>query len=365
MMKRHRIKKHIINTHRVVQTVTSLNEGPWRWEVGVRAGLAMGLPVAIFTFAGNQSLGLMASLGGFTALYCAARNPMERLRILPLIAAGLVVASTLGVLCSSNEWLTIACLITVSALACVLTIGIRLGPPGPIMFVLVAAVSGHLAAPKSLGGAAIPGLIIPALVAVGGLLAYFVVVAPLILPHVRRNTIPLNGFTRLFPRIQFDNITTSISLRVVSGVTIAALAGQLFRAYRSYWVIIAVVAILQGSHDRRLSSIRAVQRVLGTILGVLSFELIVMANPSPVWFILIIMLLQFATEVVVTRNYVLALIFITPLALSNSTIGHLAESNVTVEGRIFDTLLGAIIAMVVFWSGEAIRILRTRRSKSN
>ena len=76
------------------------------------------------------------------------------------------------------------------------------------------------------------------------------------------------------------------------------------------------------------------------------------------------MLLQFATEVVVTRNYVLALIFITPLALSNSTIGHLAESVVTVEGRILDTFLGAVIAMAVFWAGEAIRILRTRYVKS-
>jgi uncharacterized membrane protein YccC len=363
-MKKRAIRRHIVRTGRAVKSVTTLNDGPWRWEVGVRAGLAMGLPVAIFTFAGNQSLGLMASLGGFTALYCASRNPVERLRILPLVAIGLVIASTLGVLCSANEWLTISCLIVVSALACMLTIGTGLGPPGPIMFVLVAAVSGHLAAPKSLGGAAVPGKIIPALVAVGAALAYLVVVAPMILPRKRKNIVPATAPVQFFRGIQFDNITASISLRVVAGVIIAALLSRQLGAFRSYWVIIAVVAILQGSHDRRLSFIRAVQRVLGTFLGVLSFELIVMTNPSRIWFILIIMLLQFATEVVVTRNYVLALIFITPLALSNSTIGRLAESNVTVEGRILDTLLGAAIAMAVFWAGEAIRILRTRHIKS-
>ncbi len=359
-MKRHKIRKHIARTGHAVKTVATLNKGPWRWIVGVRAGLAMGVPVAIFTFAGNQSLGMMASLGGFTALYCAAQTPMERARILPFVAAGLVISSTIGVLCSANEWLALISLIFVSAIACVLTIGTRLGPPGPIMFVLVASVSGHLAAPKSSGGAGLPGQTIWVLVAVGATLAYLVTVMPLLLSKNWKKPDAVPGHKKWQARIQFDKITAAISARVVAGVAVAAVASHSLGAYRSYWVIMSVVAILQASDSRKLSAVRGIQRVLGTILGVLVFELIALANPTGIWIVLIIMLLQFATEVVVTRNYVLALIFITPLALANSTIGHMGNAGVTVEGRILDTLLGAFIAMVVFYAGEAIRLLRNR-----
>ncbi len=358
-MKKHPVRKHFVRTGRAVKTIATLNKGPWRWVVGVRAGLAMGLPVAIFTFAGNQSLGMMASLGGFTALYCAALTPLERARILPFVAAGLVVSSTIGVLCSANEWLAIASLIFVSAVACILTIGTRLGPPGPIMFVLVAAVSGHLAAPKSIGGVGVSYVVVPLLVAIGAFLAYLVTITPLVLPKNRRSSSV--GVRKKNWSPQFDRTTATISIRVVAGVAVAGFAGHSFGAYRSYWVIIAVIAILQAGHGRRLSAVRGVQRVLGTILGVLVFELIAFANPTGIWIVLIIMLLQFATEVVVTRNYVLALIFITPLALSNSTIGHMGNAGVTIEGRIFDTLLGAFIAMVVFYTVEGIQILRNHQ----
>ncbi|HRQ51137.1 MAG TPA: hypothetical protein PLR74_11410, partial [Agriterribacter sp.] len=140
-MKKRNIRHHIKRAEYTAQKITSLNKGPWRWAAGVQAGLAMGLPVALFTLLGNQSLGLMASLGGFTALYCAARSTRERMFALPLVGAGLVAASSLGVLCSGNEWLGTVCLVVVALLACILSMGSKLGPPGPIMFILVAAVS--------------------------------------------------------------------------------------------------------------------------------------------------------------------------------------------------------------------------------
>lgn len=335
----------------LAQKVTSLNEGPWRWAVGVQAGVAMGLPVALFTFTGNQSLGLMASLGGFTALYGAARSTHERMLALPLVAAGLVTASALGVLCSGNEWLSMACLVVVAVLACILTMGSGLGPPGPIMFILVAAVSSHLAAPVSLGGAAVPGYTIPMLVAFGSILAYLVVMTLQALPFLRN---PVAEVSPLSLRIRLDKTGKVITARIVAAVIVAVLVSQPLEAYRAYWVIIAAVAILQAAKDRRLTTVRAIQRILGTLLGIVLFEGILFIHPYGFMLVLIIMTLQFATEVVVTRNYVLALIFITPLALAHTTIGHNANVSVTTQGRVLDTLLGAAIAMLVLWIAESL-----------
>ena len=75
------------------------------------------MPLALFTLAGHQSLGLIAVLGAFTALYCPNLRLSERLTALPPVAAGFVLASGLGVVCAANAWLTIACLIFVAVLA--------------------------------------------------------------------------------------------------------------------------------------------------------------------------------------------------------------------------------------------------------
>ena len=49
----------------------------------------------------------------------------------------------------------------------------------------------------------------------------------------------------------------------------------------------------------------------------------------------------------VTRNYGLALTFITPLALTIVTIAHPQEALITSRERIFDTVLGSAITLVV------------------
>ena len=354
-MKKRRLKRHIKRTGHAVQQLASLNHGPWRWAVGVQAGLAMGLPVALFTFLENRSFGLMASMGGFTVLYCAARTARERMLALPLVAAGLVAASLLGVLCSGNEWLSMACLVVVAAFACILSLGSGLGPPGPIMFILVAALSAHIAAAAvGPGEAAVPVFKIPLLVAAGAVLAYLIAIIIQALPFMHKPAHPEQGLPPLSLHIRLDKTSKIITARIVAAVILAGLVSRSLEAYRAYWVIITAVAILQAAEDRRLTTVRAIQRMLGTLLGIVLFEGILFIQPSGLLLVLIIMFLQFATEVVVTRNYVLALIFITPLALVNSTIGHATNVSVTMQGRVLDTLLGAAIAMLVLWIVESL-----------
>jgi hypothetical protein len=80
-----------------LQTFFAFNDGPWRWAAGVQAAFANALPMAMFSLTGHLSLGLVASLGAFTALYGTKMPLRERLRVLPLVAIGFVAASLLGV----------------------------------------------------------------------------------------------------------------------------------------------------------------------------------------------------------------------------------------------------------------------------
>jgi uncharacterized membrane protein YccC len=172
----------------------------------------------------------------------------------------------------------------------------------------------------------------------------------------------------LFPRLNFDKETAAVALRVVAAVLVASLVSGPLGAHRAYWVILSAVAVVQSSPTRRLSSIRAAHRVLGTLVGVVVFELLWMAHPSGLWLVAVLMLLQGITEIVVARNYALALLFITPMALLfitpmallNTTAGHAGNTLVTVEGRVLDTLLGAGIGVELFWVGEGISSLRAQ-----
>ena len=49
-----------------------------RWPYALRAGVSMGIPALIGWAVGDLSAGLMATIGGFTALYGAGRPYLNR-----------------------------------------------------------------------------------------------------------------------------------------------------------------------------------------------------------------------------------------------------------------------------------------------
>jgi uncharacterized membrane protein YccC len=230
-----------------------------RWPVAVQAALAMGLPVAIFAAVGQPQLGLMASTGGFTALYFAGHSRRERARLLPLVAGGLIVSS-----CSE----------------------------------------------------------------------------------------------RIRMRFRFDEDTRVIVFRVTLASAIAIVVAAPLGVHRVYWVLLTVIAILQNGRRLRLTALRGVHRILGTLVGVGLFALVLLAHPEGLLLALLLAVLQFIVELVVIRNYGLALVFITPLALIIAAQGQPADVGGVVVTRLLDTLLGAGIAMVVLLVALVVRYPR-------
>ena len=118
-----------------------------RWPMGVQAGLAMAIPVVVFTLLGDTGLGLQTSMGAFTALYCASLSRTDRIRVLPFVAAGFIASAAIGAALSFTPVALALGLLVVGLAAIVLTQGLRLGPPGPMRFTLVAGAAGAAVPP--------------------------------------------------------------------------------------------------------------------------------------------------------------------------------------------------------------------------
>ena len=226
-----------------LEQVLELNDGPWRWWVGMQAGLAMGVPLGLFSVLGYPLQGLMASLGAFTGLFCAAMARKHRARVLPFLAVGFVAAAFLGVICAGNAWLNFAFLVAVSGAASVLALGYGIGPPGPLMFVLVYAISGRIYLRQHLHQEQLGLFYLPLLVLAGAVLAYVVVISPLISPTVRRRETSAGDLQA--PRsFALTPEAGWVTVRIVAGAVVAALAGMALGIDRTYWVVISALAVL-------------------------------------------------------------------------------------------------------------------------
>lgn len=328
------------------RSLIRFSPSPPRWHLALQAAIAMALPVVTGTALGNQGAGLQASIGAFTALYCTAISRRDRVRVLPLIIAGMVLASALGVLGSGSHLLGLVMLVVVASAAVLLVTGFRVGPPGALMFTLVCGISTQIAAPTELGGPGENGLVLIALIAAGAVTAYLVVIFPLLLPRVWRaqgERTPVSVLFGGFTLTANDRISV---LRTIAAVILAALVAVPLDQHRGYWIICAALAILSIGHSRRMTVQRGIHRVLGTVVGSGLFLVLAGIGPQGYWLALTLGLLQAFVELVVVRHYALALCGITPLSLLIASAAHASVEAVALE-RVLDTLAGALVAMLV------------------
>lgn len=327
---------------------------PLRWPMAVQAGLAIGLPIAILTLLGQELLGLIASTGGFLALYLSNRSRRERAALLPFIGLGLVASGAIGVAVAWSVALSLVALFVLTVAASVVLLGFGAGPPGGLFFMLVAGASIRLTAPPALGGVGLAGGIVIGMLAVGAAIAYAVVMAPLLVPSVRRRDREVHA-ARIRMRLDLSGDIRVILIRLVIASAIAVAVSAPLGVHRTYWVLLTVIAILQNGRRLRLTALRGVHRVLGTLVGLGLFALVLLWNPHGLWLALTLAALQFVVELVVIGNYGVALVFITPLALLIAAQGDPRDVGTVVLTRVIDTLLGAGIALVVLAGALALR----------
>ncbi len=428
---------------------------PRRWLFALRAGICMGAPVIAGALAGDVPAGMMAGIGGFTALYGAGRPYLSRARHLAVIALAFALAVGLGLWAGASVWATVSMVAIIAMLATWLGNALQIGPPGAYMFALACAAgtampAAHLtplhAAALVLAGGGFGWLahmggvlfrphgpersavsvagkaVIDYVTAIGNARedrarhraaftlhrAWSVLVnqqpaharadgtlgrlrtlnremhlrfaeamgaasrqtpVPARLPDDLHRLLAQVRDPRELPGSTADEIPLGhpgvrdvllealrpgsearrVILRVGVAAVVAGALGAAIHLDRAYWAVAAAVLMLHQGFDWLRMLQRSIERLLGTWAGLLLAGAIIVAHPQGLWLALVVMALQFTIEMVVMRNYTLAVVFITGAALTLASGGQpVASPGSYLLARGVDTLAGCVVALLVF-----------------
>lgn len=127
---------------------------------------------------------------------------------------------------------------------------------------------------------------------------------------------------------------------------VAAIIAHSFEFNRSFWVTLSCAAVLSGATIIATFH-RAIQRSLGTLVGILLATAILYFQPEGSVIAIIIFLLTFMTELSIVLNYGLAALFITPnaLLLAESS-SHIHDISYFASARLIDVLIGCAIGLI-------------------
>lgn len=163
-----------------------------------------------------------------------------------------------------------------------------------------------------------------------------------------------------------ENLVTASRVAVatiIAGLVTLALDGE-----HIYWsTAFAAVALHMGG-ARIVQSYRAINRLAGTIFGIGLFTLIVWSAPTAWVLVVILVTLQLLVELFVAKQYALATLFITPLALLISVGGRIPDDPWPIMGeRLLDTVIGVVAAFIAIWLfGRSMpaKVLRAQTSRA-
>ncbi|WP_149822950.1 FUSC family protein [Streptomyces tailanensis] len=138
---------------------------------------------------------------------------------------------------------------------------------------------------------------------------------------------------------------TPVAVRTAVGCALAGYASLAIGVGRPYWALVTAASLYQANIT--LTWNRAVQRVAGNLAGVLAFVAVVpLAHLHPGALVLCCLALNFGAEALISRNYWLGTICVTPLALLVTEFARYENPGELITDRVVDTLVGALVGLV-------------------
>ena len=121
---------------------------------------------------------------------------------------------------------------------------------------------------------------------------------------------------------------------------------EISKLSRPYWAAIAAVAPFAGE-DANDRVQRSTYRMLGTLFGLLISFVVINLYKHVIIAIIIICIFQFFGELFITKNYAIAFVFITPMALLINQIGNPIDTNKLIFDRFWTTLIGTCVSAII------------------
>ncbi len=144
-----------------------------------------------------------------------------------------------------------------------------------------------------------------------------------------------------------------IALRTALGCALAGYGSLALGIGRPYWSLVTAASLYQANVT--LTWNRGVQRVVGNLVGVLAFAAIApFAHLGHAELIVSCLALAFGAEALISRNYWLGSVCVTPMALLVTEFARFQQPGELILDRVVDTLVGAVL-------GVAAAVLVTNR----
>lgn len=307
---------------------------------GLQAALVSAIALPLFWISPWPELIGFAALGALPALFgrFAPAQSRQRIVLYGAIWQVIAVAAISGAAWAGASHVAQLVLLSVSCgIFLFVSVTGGFGAPGPLIFVFAAGAS--MAAPGLSGDDLIGRVLATGVVAA---LAWAICAASEALRHVPSPARPLP--------VEPDRPLGSraaAALRSMIGAGIAVFLSQGFGADHPAWAAMGALAVIQGTH-LHISMNRALQRMAGTVVGAVLAWAVLVQDPG-VWTVIgSIVLLQFATEIVIGFNYAFGQMLVAPMAL---LMTHLAAPHgagpAMAPERVLDTLLGAGVGIAV------------------
>lgn len=320
----------------------------------IRIAIGVGVPLLTLLAIGRVDLSIFAVLGAFTGVFGREEHHRERLAQQWRASVLLLLAVTAGILTSRISpppGAIVAFTAAVAGLGFVASSNGRLKPAGSFFYVFA------YSAVAFMPFVAMPWLAL-ATSGASALVCLLLGVTGRTLPG---HSTPWDREPRLALSASERAKMHSEALLHVGAVTLAGVVALLAGFGHSYWAMIAATVPLVGAtmvHRIR----RGLHRILGTGGG-LAIAGVLLGLPLLSWqFILIALGLQFCLELFVTRNYALAQVFVTPLALIMTEVANPANPWLLIRDRGIETVIGATVGIVLVMAASAVASKRAARA---
>jgi hypothetical protein len=323
----------------------------------IRCAIGVGVPLLVLLAIGRADLSIFAVLGAFTGVY--GRGLTHRPRFSQQWRAGAlllvtVIAGTIASRFALAPEMIVEFAAIVAALGSISTSLTRLKPAGSLFFVFAFSAIAFMPTPAPFwqaGATAAASVLLSLLVGVSGRLlpGHWT-------PWVPSPAAPLSAAER--------GDAYAESLLHFASVAIAGTIAVQVGFGHSYWAMIAATVPLVGASAAHRMG-RGLQRMLGTAGG-LVIAGILLSLPLLGWqIVLVVLVLQFFVELFVTRHYALAQLFVTPLALLMTEAAHPAAPWTLMRDRGVETVIGAVVGMILVVALHRIQVLRATGHPGN
>lgn len=308
-------------------------------RVALRAAISIAVPLLTLYAIGRLDWAVYAAFGAFTALYGRSSVHGHRLRMQATAATVFVVAVVTGTaigISPQRAWIVVPAAAVFAALVSLVSDRQRWHPPGALFPIFALAACASI--PSQ------PADLLPAALIVTASALFALVVGAV--GALRRGRSLRSG------PLPAGAVQPRHAVRSGAGVLIAGAIATVSGIGHPYWAMVSAVVPLSPT-DFPTQIAKGAQRVIGTFAGLAVAAAILLSHPPALVLVLVVIGLQFGAEMLIGRNYALALLVVTPLALIMVDLAAPGHIPSLLLERGVETVIGVAVGIAVAWLTRA------------